>query len=116
MTEQELIELGFNREEEHGIDCSDDQGSEWIEDSYYYYSLDLVMGLDLITCASDDEEAKRGDWYVELFDTYPTVRFTDAQEVKAFIELIKSRIVADASTMSTEQLIDSVLESDDSDE
>lgn len=116
MTEQELIELGFNREDEFGIDCSDDQGSEWVEDAFYYYSLDLVQGLDLITGPSDEECAKNNEWYVELFDTYPTVRFTDAQEVKTLIELLKSGIVADVSTMSTEQLIDSVLESDDSDE
>lgn len=93
MTEQELLELGFTKEMEHGVECSDDQGSEWIEDAFHYYSYDLVSGLAVISCASDEECAKNNDWYVELFDTYPVVKFTDAQEVKMFIDLIESRTV-----------------------
>lgn len=93
MTEQELIELGFNREDEFGTECSDDQGNEWTEDNFYYYSYDLVGGLDLITGPSDEDCAKNDEWYVEIFDTYPAVKFTDAQKVKTLIDLLKSGIV-----------------------
>lgn len=96
MTEQELVELGFQKEIDFGVECSDDEGNEWVEDSYHYYSYDLVDGLDLITGPSDEEGAKNDDWYVELFDTWPNVKFTDAQEVKTLIELIKSRIVKES--------------------
>lgn len=93
MTEQELVQLGFSKEMEHGTECSDNLRNEWVEDSFHYYCLDLVQGLDLITGASDEDCAKNNEWYVELFDTYPSIRFTDAQEVKTLIELLKSRIV-----------------------
>jgi hypothetical protein len=91
MTEQDLIDLGFVKHIDHGTQCSDDLGSEWIEDAYHYYAYDLVSGLDFISCASD--EVSNDEWTVELFDTLPAIRFTDKEEVRLLIDLLKSRIV-----------------------
>jgi|LauGreDrversion4_2_1035121.scaffolds.fasta_scaffold2247346_2 hypothetical protein len=113
MTEQDLIDLGFVKHMDHGIECSDDLGSEWIEDAYHYYAYDLVNGLDFISCASD--EANSGEWFVELFDTWPAIRFTDKEEVGNLISLLKSRIVPDVSTIDTDLLVNSAFEDEDID-
>jgi hypothetical protein len=82
MTEQELQALGFERE----VDNSDSAHV------YHYYSLQLAMGFGFISCASD-AIGNDGQWYVEFFDSYPTIRFTDFGELQSLINLIKSRIV-----------------------
>ena len=91
MTEQDLIDLGFTKEVDPGVQCSDQDGNEWIEDEYHYYVYDLVIGLGLISCANVN--AMDGEWFVELFDTWPEIRFTDKEEVRSLIDLLKSRIV-----------------------
>jgi hypothetical protein len=86
MTEHELQALGFERE-------SDNADSAHV---YHYYSLQLAMGFGFISCASD-AIGNDGQWYVEFFDSYPTIRFTDFGELQSLINLIKSRIVQDES-------------------
>jgi hypothetical protein len=54
MTEQDLIDLGFTKEVDPGVQCSDQDGNEWIEDEYHYYVYDLVIGLGFLSCASVD--------------------------------------------------------------
>jgi len=46
MTEQELIDLGFNK-----IIVTDEESNNGYD--YYYYSLDLMEGLELISTDSD---------------------------------------------------------------
>ena len=81
MTEREIQLLRFQKEEM----------KEHEEDESYYYALDIVDGLTFITQAND--EIKDDNWYVEVFNTDPFIRFTEFGEVQALINLLTSRIV-----------------------
>ena len=81
MTERELISLGFLSEEIREHD----------EDDAYYYALDVVDGITFITTTND--EIKDDEWYVDIFNTDPIIRFYDFQEVKGLINTLKNRIV-----------------------
>lgn len=81
MTERELILLGFKSEEIKEHD----------EDESYYYALDIVDGLTFIS--PTNEEIKDGDWYVEIFNTDPLIRFNEFGELQALINQLTSRIV-----------------------
>jgi hypothetical protein len=81
MTEREIILLGFHSEEMREHD----------EDESYYYALDIVDGLTFITRSND--EIKNDNWYVEVFNTDPAIRFTEFGEVQALINLLTNRIV-----------------------
>ena len=81
MTERELISLGFLSEQ---IKDHDD-------DDTYYYALDIVDGITFITTTND--EIKDDEWYVDIFNTDPIIRFYDFQEVKGLINTLKNRIV-----------------------
>jgi hypothetical protein len=81
MTERELITLGFLSEEIREHD----------EDDAYYYALDVVDGITFITTTND--EIKDDEWYVEIFNTDPIIRFYDFQEVQGLINTLKNRIV-----------------------
>jgi hypothetical protein len=58
MTEQELIEFGFDK-----VEVSDDESQNGYD--YYYYILDLLPGLSLISSASDES---LDEWKVYNFD------------------------------------------------
>ena len=94
MTEKELQLLGFEKQEDGGIEVSDDLGGMWIEDEFYYYTYDIAMGLSLISSSSYEvgEDVK---WFVEIFNTEPAIRFTEFGEVQALINLLQSRIIKD---------------------
>lgn len=77
MKENELVELGFRKEE---------------DDVYHYYVFDIAQGFDLISNASDEVDVD-GEWYVEVFDTHPAIRFTDIEEVKVLVNLTTSRLL-----------------------
>jgi hypothetical protein len=81
MTEREIQLLGLQREEIKEHD----------EDTSYYYVLDIVDGLTLIT--PSNEEVKDGNWDIEIFNTDPGIRFTEFGETQALINLLNSRIV-----------------------
>jgi hypothetical protein len=81
MTEREIILLGLKSEEIKEHD----------EDESYYYVLDIVDGLTLITTTND--EIKDGNWYVEFFNTDPLVRFYDFEEVQILINKLTKAIV-----------------------
>ena len=81
MTERELILLGFKSEEI----------KEHEDDESYYYVLDIVDGLTFIT--PTNEEIKNGEWYVELFNTDPLVRFVSFGRVQGLINTLTSAIV-----------------------
>ena len=81
MTEREIQLLRFQKEEM----------KEHEEDESYYYALDIVDGLAFIT--RSNEEIKNDNWYVEVFNTDPCIRFTEFDEVQSLTNLLKSRIV-----------------------
>jgi hypothetical protein len=94
MTEKEIQLLGFEKQEDGGIELSDDESGLWIEHEFHYYTYDIAMGLDLIS-NSNDQVGEDGEWFVEVFNTEPAIRFTEFGEVQALINLLQSRIVKD---------------------
>lgn len=81
MTEQDLINLGFKKEnvsvEESGADA------------YHYYTYDLSDNdLNFCLISSANDEAKDDNWYVELFNFY-TMRFNTIEDVELFINLVE---------------------------
>jgi hypothetical protein len=81
MTEKEITLLGMNKE----------FINEYEGDDTYYYVLDIVDGLTFIT--STNEEIKNEDWFVEIFNTEPSVRFYDFEEVQNLINKLNKHIV-----------------------
>lgn len=83
MTEKEIQMLGFERE-----------GYMDHDGEFHYYVYDIVRGFSLIS-NSNDKVGEDGQWFVEIFDTEPAIRFTEFGEVQALINLLQSRIVKD---------------------
>jgi hypothetical protein len=81
MTEREIEILGFQKEFEYGSDNSD----------WYYYSYKIVDGLSFISC--DNENAVNGEWYVDIFNTSPCIRFHKMEKVQALINTLENAIV-----------------------
>ena len=81
MTEKEIQLLGFQKENLVDYDQ---------EDSYYYV-LDIVEGLTFITPTKDD--IKNDEWYVEIFNTDPFIRFRKFEEVQVLINKLTKAIV-----------------------
>ena len=81
MTEKELYLLGFEKEEIKDYD----------DDDSYYYVLDIVDGLTFIT--PTNENLRDGNWYVEIFNTEPSIRFTEFGQLQGLINLLTSAIV-----------------------
>ena len=75
MTEKELHLLGF---EKNYMDEDDD----------YYYSLDIVNGLGFISCTGF--EGQNNEWYVEVFNTEPSIRFTSFGELQGLINKLQN--------------------------
>ena len=71
MKEQDIIDLGFTKE---------------FGDNFHYYTYDFARGFSLITQASD--EVVDNKWFVEFFDSHPTIRFTDKELVETLITTI----------------------------
>ena len=88
MTEKELQLLGFTKEVDHGTECSDEAGNQWIENAYHYYVYTVTKGLEFISNASD-EVGDNGQWFVEFFETEIPVRFYNFGEVQALINLLE---------------------------
>ena len=92
MTEKEIQLLGFEKQEDGGIELSDDENGVWVEDEFHYYTYDIVNGLTLIS-SSSDEIGEDEQWFVEIFNTEPSIRFNGFGEVQALINSLESRIV-----------------------
>jgi hypothetical protein len=91
MTEKEIQLLGFERHHEDGVKCEDDLGNTWTEDEFYYYTYTIARGFELISNSSDDTE--NGEWFVEFFETDPTIRFYDFAKTQALINLLEKHRV-----------------------
>ena len=79
MTEKEIQLLGFEKHEESG------------EDPFYYYTYTIARGFEFISCASNEVET--GEWFIEFFDSDPTIRFIKFSEVQALINLLEKRVI-----------------------
>ena len=78
MKEQDLIDLGFER-----YDVSAEESGDF---PYYYYTYDITDELCLIS--SDDGEAKKDGWSVEMFD-YDGIKFSNTEDLKTLINVIE---------------------------
>ena len=77
MTEKDLIELDFTRNDE----TIESSGAP---NDFHYYTYD-VGSFCLISPASD--EVEEDEWYVEVFET-PEIRFTNPTEVSILLTLM----------------------------
>ena len=76
MKEQDIIDLGFNKE----------FGHDNIEEFYfYYYVYDFGRGLSLISNAN--EESVDNKWFVDVFEE-DNIRFTTKEDLTEFINII----------------------------
>lgn len=83
MTEREIQLLGF--------EINHDDGDGFF-DKYHYYTYKIANGFEFISNAND--EIKEGEeWYVEFFESEPTIRFTKFEEVQSLINLLAKRVV-----------------------
>lgn len=78
MTENDLINLGFER-----VDVSAEESGS--ETGYYYYTLDIGK-VGFITNAND--EMVNGEWVCYLFD-YNTFIINDAKDLEQLLMLFK---------------------------
>ena len=83
MTEKELTLLGLEKQEIE----------EYVgeENPDYYYTIKIVNGLDFIT--NTKQECNDDDWYVEFFDTEPSIRFSKFEEVQSLFNLLNKKII-----------------------
>ena len=88
MTEQELIDLGFERCQEDGLSLSDDAVAVSSDPDYYYYYYHIANGLGLIS--NENDRLLDGEWFVEVFDTDPAIRFNTKKEVIDFLSIINT--------------------------
>jgi hypothetical protein len=80
MTEREIQLLGFK--------INHDDGSGYF-DKYHFYTYKVANGLSFISNASD-EIKEGGEWFVEVFNTEPVIRFTKFEEVQALINNLET--------------------------
>jgi len=85
MTEQDLIDLGFQRFEQ------DDE-----DDKFHYYSYDLKgeSGCGSLISDSDDELRDRGetDWKVYAWDINENLVFDNKEDIKIYIDVLERNI------------------------
>ena len=78
MKEQDLINLGFKR--------NDVSAEESGDSPFYYYTYEITDELCLIS--SDDGEAKKDGWSVHFFD-YDDIWFYTPEDLKTLIDVIE---------------------------
>lgn len=81
MTEREIQLLGFT--------C-------WTDDSdpevpFHYYTYTVASGIEFITNSNDETE--NGDWWVDLFETDPAIRFYKFEEVQNLINILEKHLI-----------------------
>lgn len=86
MTEQDIVDLGFKKQEVSPEESGCEKG-------FMYYVLDISGGFSFISC--DNDEVKDGKWPVEFFDCYPPIRFEEVEPLKQMIEIAKQHLKND---------------------
>ena len=109
MTELKLQEFGFDKlygEAEQAVDqTAVDQTAE--QANWHYYVYQIADGLALVSNASDDL-LETNDWFVDVYNTYPTIRITDPAKLSTLINLLKTSIIYDAALDVNEPITESV--------
>ena len=98
MTELKLQEFGFDKlygEAEQAVDQTIEQAN------WHYYVYQIADGLALVSNASDDL-LETNDWFVDVYNTYPTIRITDPAKLSTLINLLKTSIIYAADEPITE--------------
>jgi hypothetical protein len=80
MTEQELIDAGFEKEEANHKETGNGY-------DYGYYILDLCEGICLVSCDSD--EVIDDNWYIKSFDI-PALKIETQTHLAEFLELVRT--------------------------
>ena len=104
MTELKLQEFGFDKlygEAEQAVDQTVEQAN------WHYYVYQIADGLALVSNASDDL-LETNDWFVDVYNTYPTIRITDPAKLSTLINLLKTSIIYDADLDVNEPITESV--------
>jgi len=78
MKEQDLIDLGFNR--------YDVPAEESGDKPFFYFTYNITDELCLIS--SDNGEAEKNGWHVELFD-YENIEIRNLEDLKTLIDVIE---------------------------
>ena len=81
MTEKEIQLLGFEMQE------STDEF-----EPFYYYTYKIADGLEFISNAND-EVSEYQEWYVDIFNTDPHIRFMHFGDVQGLINILEKRRV-----------------------
>ena len=79
ITEQDLLDLGFERQQE----TAQSSGSE---NDWHYYTLDIA---DICLITNDNLEAEKEGWLTYLFDNVGIV-FRDIEDLTKLINILKS--------------------------
>jgi hypothetical protein len=86
MSEQDLIDLGFER-------CDEDD----LGDKFYYYCYDIngEAGCGSLISDTDDELRDKGetDWKVYAWDIHENLVFEDKEDVKIYIDVLERNIL-----------------------
>ena len=83
MKEQNLINLGFKKS--YVTDLYPEHKDSDLK-PYYYYTYDITNELCLIS--SDNGEAEKNGWRVEMFD-YENIEFKSLEDLKTLINVIE---------------------------
>lgn len=78
MKEQDLIDLGFKRNNVSAEESGDK--------SFFYFTYNITDELCLIS--TDNDEAEKNGWFVELFD-YDNIEIRNLEDLKTLIDVIE---------------------------
>jgi hypothetical protein len=85
---RDLIKLGFKKEKERTSKAPNmNLVKSWKDENYHYYTYEINKHCLLISC-SNDECKSDGGYYIEFYEI-PEIRFTDLEDLKKLIELLK---------------------------
>ena len=104
MTELKLQEFGFDKlygEAEQAVDQTIEQ-ADW-----HYYVYQIADGLALVSNASG-VPIEPNDWFVDVYNTYPTIRITDPAKLSTLINLLRTSIIRNLDLARDQPITESV--------
>ena len=104
MTELKLQEFGFEKiygKAEQDVDQTVEQ-ADW-----HYYVYQIADGLALVSNASG-VPIEPNDWFVDVYNTYPTIRITDPAKLSTLINLLRTSIIRNLDLARDQPITESV--------